>query len=164
MALNGGPTKVEMVFIDHSRELSRTSFHLPYIQDDGSDAPTVATDVASAYALVKAAIDAATLCNHKQSNLIAFSEMSSAVIPSSVNAQRETGLWVEYQDDVNFKFYSLTIPGPDFSLFAQANTDEVDIAANVAAIALKAVLDAQLVSELGNSITVVRMRLIGRRN
>lgn len=157
-------TKVEVTYIDHSRELSRTQFWLAEVADDGTGTDTIITDVGSDYQLVKAAIDAATLCNHKQSNIIPFYERSTASVPADTHAQREIGLWVEYQDTTTFKFYSMTIPGPDLTLFAQVNTDEVDIAANVAAVALKAVLNAKLRSEFGNAIVVTRMRIVGRRN
>jgi len=86
------------------------------------------------------------------------------VIPASENAQREIALWVQYVDTTTSKYYSMSIPGPDLTLLAQANTDEVDSVANVTAAALVLVLEAELRSELGNAIQVTRMRIIGRRS
>jgi len=147
-------------FIDHSGEKSRTEMYLVPLAAGGANQAAVVTS----HDNVKAAIAVVTLCNFTASTLLHGYDPDVPVIPANDFAQREIGLWVQYVDVTTSKYYSLTIPGPDLALLAQANTDEVDIAANVTAAALVLVLEAELRSELGNAIQVTRMRIIGRRS
>jgi hypothetical protein len=57
------------------------------------------------------------------------------------------------------RYGEFTIPAP-IDAIKQVNTDEVDIGANAAALALIAVIEANLVSRDGNAIQVTRMREI----
>jgi len=157
------PVKVTAGFIDNSREFSKTQFYLPAIAADGSNfAAVLTTPVTSKWEIVRGAIAVASLCNFTDWTAQAYGEVATPTAPTDDYANREAGLWIQYADTVTGKYYSLTIPGPDQALFRQANTDEVDIVANVPAATLKTALDANLVSELGNPIVVTRMRLIGR--
>lgn len=158
MATYNLKTQVEFTFIDHSRERSRTSLHVVPLLADGSNRAAVLTAIQNMHT----AIAAATLCNLGPGSASLYEIQEIPTTPSDENAQREQGLWVQYADTVNGKLYSITIPGADRTLFAQVNTDEVDISANVAAVALVAAMEANMKSEFGNDIQVTRARLIGK--
>ena len=150
------PAKFTQGFLDRSGEQSRTQF---YIQDAGGDDYTTA--IASA-ALVATALEVVTLCTVLDRHFSVEVSTNVPTLPASPYAQRELALKIHYADDVTAQRYTMTVPGPDLSLLAQANTDEVDIVSNVTAAALKAVLDAELSSADGNAITVTRMHIVGR--
>lgn len=152
------PLKVKQAFIDHSREFSSTQWYVAIgAGDDFTQSYVDANDV-------QAGIAALTLCNFGNLTGSVIIETDTPTTPSAEEAQREIALWVQYVDDVTGKYYSMSIPGPDLGLVAQANTDEVDIVSNIAAAAFVVILEANLVSELDNAITVTRMRIIGRRS
>lgn len=149
--------RVTQGYVDHSREFSASRFYVA--QSTGDD---LAGSIADAGA-VKTAVAVVTLCNFTNQSASLLFDSDVPTIPASQYAQREVALWVQYVDETTMKYETLQIPGPDLTLLAQANTDEVDISANVTALALIAVLEANLVSEAGNAISVTRMRIIGRR-
>lgn len=154
--------EVSMGFLDHSGEKSRTRFYLEALGDPG--AADLDTELVAKHDAVKAGIAAVTLCNFTESKVSVGSDTDVATLPASPYAQREIGLWVQWTDSVNGEYGTMTIPGPDLTLLSQANTDEVDISANVTALALIAILEANLVSRDGNAIQVTRMRIVGRSN
>jgi len=82
-------------------------------------------------------------------------------LPASALAQREMALLVSYQDNVNGKKYTFSIPGPKWDLIGQAGTDIID-PANVLWLAAKTAIQTFMVSPDGNAITVVAGRLVGR--
>ena len=152
------PEKITQGYKDRSGEPSRTQFWVATpAGDDITDAIADAQAVQTGIAVV-------TLCNFTDLSLHHLIEADVPTIPSSVWAQRELALYVQYADTVDGSFQSMTIPGPDLVLLGQANTDEVDIVSNVTAAAFVVVLEANLVSEEGNPIEVTRMRILGRRN
>lgn len=153
-------SKMSVGFIDRSGEKSSTEMYLAPLAADGSNRAAIE----ASHDAVKAALATVSLCNFTVSSVQHLRDTDVPVIPSSDFAQRELGLWIQYVDTVTGKYYSSTVPGPSLALLAQANTDEVDIVANVTAAALVAVLEAELVSEFGNAIQVTRMRLVGRSN
>lgn len=158
MATYNLKSKVELSFLDHSRETSKTQFHVVPLLADGSNRAAVLTAVQNMHA----GIAALTLCNLGSGSVQLYQIAEIPTTPSDENAQREQGLWCQYVDNTTGKYYSMTIPGVDRTLVAQINTDEVDIVSNVAAAAFVAIMEANMKSELGNAITVTRMRLIGR--
>lgn len=150
--------KISEGFVDRSGEHSSTQFYVGGgAGDDYTTAITDADDVHDAIGVV-------TLCNFTNQSLSIKTQVATPVIPTSEFAQREIALWIQYVDATTGKFHTMSIPGPDLSLVGQANTDEVDIASNVTMLALVVVLEANLVSEAGNAIEVVRARIIGRSN
>lgn len=154
------PTQVTQSFVDASREFSATKYYIPEL-----DASNYAAlfGVAGNFELVQSALAVATKCNLAAGSAIGYREDSLAVAPADQSAQREVKLKIQYQDTVNFRYGSMTIPAPIDTLF-QANTDEVDIAANVPALALIAVLEANCVSQDDNPIAITRMwRIPGAR-
>lgn len=158
MATYNLQSKVDISFIDHSRETSKTSFYVAPLLADGSNRAAVLTAVQTMHA----AIAAATLCNLGSGSVTLYDIVEIPTTPTDENAQREQGLYVQFADTVTGKFYSMTIPGADRTLFAQINTDEVDIVSNVAAAALVTAIETYCLSELGNAVQVTRMRLIGK--
>lgn len=150
------PAKFTQGWLDHSGEQSRTQF---YLLEGAGDDYTTAIAAAATVATALEVVSLLTALNRSFSVEVAT---NVANLPASPYAQRELALKIFYSDDVTANKFTMTVPGPDLTLLAQANTDEVDIVANVAAAALKLVLDTNLVSPDGNAITVTRMRLIGR--
>lgn len=158
MATYNLKSKVTLSTLDHSRESSKVQFYVEPLLADGSNRAAVLTEVT----LMHAAIAAATLCNMGAGSVTLYDIVEVPTTPTDENAQREQGLWVQYVDNTTGKYYSMTVPGADRTLFAQINTDEVDISANVAAVALKDAIELNCRSELGNTVSVTRMRLIGK--
>jgi len=143
-------------WLDRSGEQSRTQF---YIQEAAGDDFTTAIATA---AVVASALEVVSLCTALNRSFSVEVSTNVPVLPASAFAQRELALKIFYSDDVTADKFTMTVPGPDLALLAQANTDEVDIVSNVTAAALTAALDASLASPAGNAITVTRMRIVGR--
>jgi hypothetical protein len=153
------PTELRQGYIDHSGERSQSVMYLPDIASDGSNWAALTADTTGRGDLLKAAIALVTKCNLTKQSVSVDIDLDIPVAPADASAQRETKLWVQYVDTVNLRYGEFTIPAP-IDAIKQINTDEVDIAANVAALALIAVLEANLVSRDGNAIQVTRMREI----
>lgn len=158
VAITIAASKMTVGYVDHSREFSKSQLHVPGPELDTTD------DWFVSYLALKTALGVASLLNFTNISVMGFVNESTPSTPSDENAQREQALWIQYSDDVTFEYGTVSVPGVDRTLFAQANTDEVDISANVAALALILALETYAVSPLGNAITVTRMRLIGRAN
>lgn len=146
-------------YIDQSRESSKTTFYV----EDITTATAVADSITAA-TNIKGALAIASLCNFTNARLSHEFDDDGALTPNNDYAQREIGLFVQYIDSVTGAYGSTVIPGADLTLYAQANTDEVDIISNVAALALITVLEANAVSRDDNPIDVTRMRVVGRRS
>jgi len=157
------PASVTYNMIGHSGERSRVTLGLPVLTGANYDDVTGngATDSVGA---LRIAIGAISLMNFESAAVGAITHPDAGGLPTDPNAQRERGLRVFYTDDVTSKKYHFTIPGPDMTLVAQAGTDVVDHTSNVAAVALVAVLEAEMRSPDGNAITVTGMRTVGRAN
>lgn len=149
--------KVTQGFVDYSREFSAARYHLAY--PAGDDLTTTLADADT----VHDAMSVLTLCNFTNQNITVKVQGDLPTIPSNHSAQREIALWIQYVDNTTNKFESMQIPGPDLSLLAQANTDEVDIVANVTMAAFILAVESLLRSEVGNAVTITRARIIGRR-
>lgn len=151
-------------FIDFSGERSRTEYHVPL----GVGDVVTPTTVSKADA-VHDAMAAITLCNMTLQTVKVYANVDTPTPAVSEDGNREMDLVVQYVNDDNpvpGQYFRLHIPGPDLFLLAQANTDEVDIASNVTALALIAVLEADLTApgSGGDAIRVQRMFIRGRRN
>lgn len=152
-------TKITQRYIDHSREFSASSFHV-----EDLDATNYAAVVASAQA-IQTQLAVISLLNFTTLSMSQALEEDTPVTPASNYAQREGAAWVQYVDTVTGNYHSLQIPGPDLTLIAQVNTDEIDISSNVTALAFIAAFEANAVApDTGNPVEVSRMRYIGRRS
>jgi len=149
--------KITQGFLDHSGERSRTQYYVAAGVGDDLSVPLADAD------LIHDAMAVLTLCNFTDQILSREVQADAPVIPASEYAQRETVVWIQYTDSVTGVFGSSSIPGPDLSLLAQANTDEVDIINNVTAAAFVVIFEANAVSPADNPVEVTKMRILGRR-
>lgn len=155
-------TQANMTFVDHSKEKTTVGFTLAAIVADGSNFDTIVSDVASQLALSKAAIDAITGLFHVQTSVTIPKVYDDTPITyPTYGHDREIAVRFVYQDDVTGKLYRFDIPDP-IDIFAD-NSDEVDMTI-AAVVALKALVDADWVSELGNAVTLLRGYKVGRNN
>jgi hypothetical protein len=110
------------------------------------------------------AIEAITTCQQASEALWQALTVPSALVPTDDLAHRESGLRIFYTDDSTGKTYHFTIPGPDWALVdVLPNTDFADMTDEPLAALISAV-EADVLSEVGNSVTVLRAVVVGRRN
>jgi len=153
------PTKVTFNLIDYSGERTSTSMYVEEL-----DATNYADVVAAAGAL-QTALLVATDCNHVSTIFSVETDNNIAIPPATVTAQREIAIRIKYVDAVTGDVGSTTVPGPATTLYPPQGVkgDYVPLD-NVIFSAFIAVIEANAVSRLGNSIEVVEGRLIGRNN
>src|SRR6185369_16399010 len=94
--------------VDHSDELTGTTFNFEPLQDDGSNVDGILT----AYEALKLVVIDLTLCNLTKSIGSIVVDSSTPSIPSNPLAQRELAARFTYVDDVTGQKYSFSIPGP----------------------------------------------------
>lgn len=152
-------TQMQLTYNDHSNEKSTLSIHFPELAGGGTNFDAVVT----AMDAVEAAIDAVTLCDNSKKAMYQLRSIGEDT-PASPWAQREMGVRVFFVDDVNGEKGHFTIPGPDLdNLAVVSGTDVLDITGTLEA-ALVSALEANAESRDGNSITVQRLVVIGRRS
>lgn len=152
--------RVTYVMVDKSGEISRVQFYLPTLTGANYDDVT-GNGVGNNVGDLRLAIGAASLCNFVNTVVGATSyPETSPTNPTDPFAQRESGLRVFYS--AGGRRYNVTIPGPDLALFSQTGTDVIDIGSNVAAIALKTAIEANIADYLGGPCVVTGMRSVGR--
>lgn len=149
-----------VTLMDKSKERSTVSFNLATLVSDGTNYPAL---TAARDALV-AAIDGVTEGIIQEQALVAARERLTNVIPTT--GHRERKLLVRYQDNDTLKVYTMEIPCIDDDAFTfAAGTDFVDLNASsppAAQTALLVALNDNLMSPLGNDITVISMESVGR--
>lgn len=141
--------------LDYSREHTRTSGWMV----DLSAGNFVAQG--TAIAAVTTAIQGVSLIDFDGAVYPAHVTTTETAPPAATEAQREIKWRVSIRDATTNKLSSMEIGGADTSLLV-ANTDLMDVSAGAGA-ALVTALEAELVSEVGNAITVEEVRLVGRR-
>lgn len=145
-------------FRDNSDELSRVTVRVDDLT--GPDVWTVITGLAGDLETHLEGISIATLKS------IVYSQdgvEEEDVRPTSLLAQRESGLRFFYQDTVNGDKGNLTIAAPDLASLKTPGTDEADLAQ--APIAnLVTWLEANALSKGGNAITINSAVFVGRNN
>lgn len=152
-------TQMQLTYNDRSNEKSTLSIHFPQIVAGGTNFDAVI----SAMEAVEATIDAITLCDNAKQALYDIRSVGEDT-PASPWAQRELGVRVFFVDDVNGEKGHFTIPGPDLaSLDVQDSSDKLSLSGTLEA-ALVTALEANALSRDGNSITVQRMVIVGRRS
>jgi hypothetical protein len=120
--------------------------------------------VVAAMDAVGDAIEAITTCQQATESIWQALTVPSATVPTDDLAHRESGLRVFYTDDTTGKVYHFTIPGPDWALVdVLPNTDLADMTDEPLASLISAV-ESDVLSEVGNSVTVLRAVVVGRRN
>lgn len=151
--------KIGMSFQDYSNEYGRVDFYMNYA---GTDLAAPIAEAAKGTAgSVAAEICALSDCVCQISDVQALSTKYGDPNPTVKTAQREMGLLVTYQDTVTGKKYRITIPGPKWATLGTYGTDNVDTT-QALWTAFVTAFEAHAVSELGNPITVVGGRLVGR--
>jgi len=88
----------------------------------------------------------------------------SNIFPPSVEAQRERAFEFVYQDDVTLKKYRTSIPCATFSGVAFEGASDVLDLADTPVSTFVATIEAYGRSEMGNEITVLSGRAIGRNS
>lgn len=145
-------------FRDYSDEYSSVSV----LVDDliGTDVWTVVTGLAAGLESALEGISLATLVS------IHFRQIANSLDdtqPASPYAEREAGLRFFYSDDVTGKKFNLTVPGPDYATIDVPGSDEIPLTQTEVA-ALITWMEANIVSDAGNSITVDRVVKVGRNS
>lgn len=158
MAVIGDHSEAVFSYRDFSGEVSRVKLNFQPLDDSGDnsgllgalgDVPTVGT-----------LLNALTDCVEAGTNMSVKLDAGGAGLPASAFAQRELAARMKYQDNVTLKFYRFDIPGPINDII-QSGTDEIDMDA-VAMVAFKVAFDANAKSPVGNAVTLIDGRLVGR--
>jgi len=151
-------SKVGYTFLDASGETSRVEMNIATLTAGNFAATTGAVEAGGALA---DAIGALSLCALANVDIVADRTATGAEAPTEMYAQREIGLLVSYQDSVTGKKYRITIPGPDWATIGTVGTDKVD-AADALWTAFVSAFEANVLSEVGNAVTVMGGWLVGR--
>jgi hypothetical protein len=151
--------QMHVTYTDYSNEQSNIKLPFGQVTAGGAEWDGIIAGMSA----VRSAIDAITLCDESKA---AFYEVQAEGldIPTNPEAQREKGLRVFYVDDSNNRKFNFTIPGPDLSaLELVQGTDIVPLTGTLMA-ALVTQLESELVSPDGNTITVYKATVVGRRS
>lgn len=150
------PTLVDFNFRDFSDEYSRVKFRIASLDETNWVSQNVLL------ATLRASVNAISLGNLAYETLSQKEHVDDSR-PSDANAQREMGLRLFMQDTVTGKKSHVTIPAPDLAAIAPGGDDSVDMTLSVAATLISAI-EAVIVSELGNPMSVYRGEIVGRAN
>lgn len=145
---------------DRSREISTIQLNFVDIAAGGAnfDATVAAMDG------VGDDIVAISTCQQATERVTQALSVKSALVPTDALANRENGLRVFYMDDTTGEVYHFTVPGPDWDIVVVLpNTDLADLSDEPLAT-LVASVEADVLSPVGNSVTVLRAVVVGRRN
>lgn len=143
--------------IDYSAEKTTSRFYLADVAVDGSNWGAITT----ARDNILTAIGAVTF-NNVAEHVISSPVRLTNASASDENAQRERKLLVAYQDNTTLKQYTVSVGLADVSKFViTPNTDLVDLTTG-GGLSLKSGLDGNALSEAGNAITVLQVRMVGR--
>lgn len=142
-----------LTFIDNSAEKSTMKVHTIAL-DEGTY-----TTKKSAFVTAARAVSA---CTYKGETRSLVYVDTAALVGTS---QRENKFLIQYTDNGNLAQYSVELPGrDDGAFFTIPGTDfyDLDIAVNPELAALKTAFEAFVVSPQGGSVTVQRIRAVGR--
>ena len=152
--------KASWSYRDRSDEISTVELNIADVSAGGADFDTVMASVAS----LGAAILASTECVQAREMFLQAVDVKSALTPTDVLAQRESGLRIFYTDDTTGEVYHVTVPGPDWdTVDLLPNTDLADLSDEPLATLITE-LESEALSPVGNSITVLRAVQVGRRS
>jgi len=136
------------------------------------NAPITALNIAAFLADfgdLQTATDAITLGTRRQQSWIGDLTTVSNAYPTNPAAQRESKLFVQYQDDTTEKQYTMTVPTVDFSklVFVPLGGDAVQFSgasANADIVAWVTAFEtiARSPDDDTHTVTVVGMRYVGR--
>ena len=152
----GLPVRIGM--IDHSAESSSTTLYFPAPVD--GDLSPIIEPTTGAYDVVKVPFIVLTDLNLTRTVASMVIDTSVGELPSDKKAQRELKLQITYVDNVTTRKYRLEIPGPSEAVIPEG-TDVVPLT-NPALALFKTAFEAQCVSPVGNPVTVIGARVVGR--
>lgn len=140
---------------DHDNEKSPATFR-------GVDLTAVNFDAqATLRATLEAAVAAIIIGNINTRQVLALRENVTPGLPASPFAQRETKWLVTYSDNVTGDEYQLELPTADLSNKA-GNTALMDVAPASQGADFVAAFEAFHLSPLGNAVTFIEARHVGR--
>jgi len=152
-------TKCTFNLVDYSGERTSTHVYLPSINAGTFDAV-----IASAGAL-QTALLLATDCNHVNTTLTIETDDTTPSLPSIETAQREFAVRIKYADATTGDIAFCTVPGPAVTFYPpQGVKGDIIPLDNAVFAAFITVMEANMKSKLGNAITVLEGRLVGRNN
>lgn len=161
MAQIGGPSKHRFAYLDHSAETTHCQLHFDPVQGAASN-DGIWNAVTGKVFLMKDALDTITRLSPAGVTASLQLEANAASLPADALAQREIAIRWSYRDLTTGKMYRFDTPGP-VDAIVPTGTDDVNMA-SVAVLAFKAVFDANVISEDGNSVSLESGRLVGRRS
>lgn len=157
MAVKGGVT-----FYDESGEKSRVDLYFADLTAGNIATIPDQLDISVGGSLAQL-IAACSLCIPIKSDISYEVSKAAQVKPGNANAQREIGISCTYTDNVTGALYHFTIPGGDLANLLAAGTDHVDTT-KAAWQALKTAFETYCKSPVGNAVTLVSGKLVGRSN
>lgn len=146
--------KTVFTYLDYSKESSRVSVHTAAL-----NAGNIAGQLVLEAAFL-AAVEAVTIGKLTKEQVIAVENKSAAIPPTDKSAQIERKWLVSCVDDVTGFPVNFSIPCGD-SQYLVNNTDLMDLTAGVGD-ALKTAVEDYVLSNAGNNVTVVEVRMVGR--
>jgi len=161
MANIGQSSKARFSWVDHSNERTNTQLHFIPVVDNASNA-TLLDAATGIIPTMSAALDLITKLPNAGVTVSIPLETNSPTLPLDATAQRETAIRWSYADVVTGKKYRFDTPGPIDDI-VPTGSDDVNMAA-AEVIAFKAVFDANVQSEVGNDVTLLSGRFVGRRS
>lgn len=154
-------SKVTISMVDHSGEITKTQFYVEQL--DSTNYDELFNAVTGKVSLMQGALMVATDCEHLSTSLSHESDTGTGVPPSTVTAQREIAVRIKYRDTTTNDVGFLTVPGPVTTFYPPTGVpgDVIPLDNTVFAVFIL-VIEANIVSRLGNAIQVIEGRLIGR--
>lgn len=153
--------EVRFNLLDYSNERTATIVNVEDIEGDGSNMAAVLTSIGA----LQTALLLTTDLNHVSTSFSQVTDTTVATPPSTATAQREIAVRIKYVDTVTNKPYSFTVGGPAVAFYPPQGVpgDYIPLD-NAIFAAFITVLEANLVSPVGNPIEVVEGRLVGRNS
>jgi len=148
------PVKAKFSGLDYSLEGTSTGVWMPVLSAANFTAQ------ATAIAAIQAAIQGVSLIDYEGQEYPAMVEVRETIPPTSPFAQRESKWLVTMTDNVTLEINQFEIGGPDLVLLV-AGTQLMDVSGGAGA-ALVTALEANAQSKLGNSVTFVSAKHVGR--
>jgi hypothetical protein len=161
MAAIGASTKVHFSYLDHSAEKTRTQLHFAPVDTTG-DNGTLLTAGTGTIGEMQIALNLLTKLPDAGVVISLPFDTASPALPLDATAQREVAIRWSYSDNTTGKKYRFDLPAPIDDI-VPTGSDDVNMAA-AEVIAFKIVFDANCKSEVGNAVTLISGRFVGRRS
>jgi len=156
----GLSTKFRASFLDHSGERTSTQLHLDPLDSSGDNSTVIGLiSTGGSLAVALTAMSRLPLAGITASVPLVT---ASPGLPVDAMAQREIAIRFTYSDDVTAKKHHFDLPAPVDAIIP-TGSDNVNRAAALI-VAFKAVFDVSARSELGNDVTLLTGRFVGRRS